>query len=61
MRGSNIVDITIAVGRRLARFVGLNCHFIFMLFMEGNSVSAVEVEIQMRLGKGHMPRNVGSL
>ena len=42
MRGSNIVDITIAVGRRVARFVGLNCHFIFMLFMEGNSVSAVE-------------------
>lgn len=42
MRGSSIVDITIAVGRRMVCFVGSNCHFIFMLFMEGNSVSAVE-------------------
>ncbi len=42
MRGSSIVEITIAVGRRVARFVGLNCHFIFMLFIEGNNVSAVE-------------------
>lgn len=42
MRGSSIVEITIAVGRRGVRFVELNCHFIFILFVEGNSVSAVE-------------------
>ena len=42
MRGRSIVDITIIVGRRVICFVESNCHFIFMLFVEGNKVSAVE-------------------
>lgn len=40
--GSNMVDSTVIVGRRVIRFVVGNCHFIFMLFVEGNIVSAVE-------------------
>ena len=30
------------VGRRITCFVESNCHFIFMWFVEGNAVSAVE-------------------
>lgn len=40
--GSNMVDSTVIVGRRVIRFVFGNCHFIFILFVEGNIVSAVE-------------------
>ena len=40
--GSSMVDSTTVVGRRVICFVGENCHFIFMLFVEGNIVSAVE-------------------
>lgn len=40
--GSNMVDSTVIVGRRVIRFVVGNCHFIFILFVEGNIVSAVE-------------------
>lgn len=40
--GSNMVDNTVIVGRRVIRFVVGNCHFIFILFVEGNIVSAVE-------------------
>ena len=40
--GSNMVDSTGIVGRRVIRFVVGNCHFIFILFVEGNIVSAVE-------------------
>lgn len=39
--GINIVDITIRGGRNIVFFVFSNCHFIFMLFVEGNMVSAV--------------------
>lgn len=39
--GNIIVDRTTIVGRRVIRFVVENCHFIFMLFVEGNIVSAV--------------------
>lgn len=45
--GSSIVDITIIVGRRIICFVVENCHFIFMLFVEGNIVSAVEYVSRM--------------
>ena len=40
--GNSIVDNTVIVGRRIIRFVVENCHFIFILFVEGNIVSAVE-------------------
>lgn len=40
--GSSMVDNTTIVGRRVICFVIGNCHFIFMLFVEGNIVSAVE-------------------
>lgn len=40
--GNNMVDRTVIVGRRIIRFVVGNCHFIFILFVEGNIVSAVE-------------------
>lgn len=40
--GSSMVDNTVIVGRRVIRFVVGNCHFIFILFVEGNIVSAVE-------------------
>ena len=40
--GSSMVDSTVIVGRRLIRFVVENCHFIFILFVEGNIVSVVE-------------------
>lgn len=36
------MDITIIVGRKVICLVVENCHFIFMLFVEGNIVSAVE-------------------
>ena len=39
LSGVSFVNI---FSQSVACFVGLNCHFIFMLFMEGNSVSAVE-------------------
>ena len=45
--GSSIVDSTVIVGRRLIRFVVENCHFIFILFVEGNIVSAVEYVSRM--------------
>ena len=45
--GSSIVDNTVIVGRRVIRFVVGNCHFIFMLFVEGNIVSVVEYESRM--------------
>ena len=40
--GSSMVDSTTIVGRRVICFVVENCHFIFMLFVEGNIVSVVE-------------------
>ena len=40
--GSSIVDSTIIVGKRVIYFVVENCHIIFILFVEGNVVSAVE-------------------
>ena len=40
--GNSIVDSTVIVGRRIICFVVENCHFIFILFVEGNIVSAVE-------------------
>ena len=40
VRGKIIVDTTI-VGRRIICFVRSSHHFIFMLFVEGNLVSAV--------------------
>lgn len=39
--GSNIVEIMISGGNKAIFFVFSNCHFIFILFVEGNSVSAV--------------------
>ena len=45
--GNSIVDNTVIVGRRLIRFVVKNCHFIFILFVEGNIVSAVEYVSRM--------------
>lgn len=39
--GSNIVEVIINGGRRMIFFVLSNCHFIFMLFAEGNMVSVV--------------------
>ena len=41
VRGRVIVDTTV-VGRRIICFVRSNHYFIFMLFVEGNLVSAVE-------------------
>lgn len=40
VKGKSFVDITIMFGRKIIYFVESNCHF--MLFMEGNTVSAVE-------------------
>ena len=40
--GSSIVDSTIIVDKRVIYFVVENCHIIFILFVEGNVVSAVE-------------------
>ena len=40
--GSSRVDSTTIVGKRVICFVVENCHFIFMLFVEWNIVSAVE-------------------
>ena len=40
--GSSMVDSTTVVGRRVIFFMRENCHFIFMLFVEGNIVSVVE-------------------
>lgn len=39
--GSNIVEMIIKGGSRVVFFVCSNCHFIFMLFADGNMVSAV--------------------
>ena len=39
--GSSIVDVTIRGARRVVFFVVSNCHFIFILFVAGNIVSAV--------------------
>lgn len=41
------MDKITIVGRRVIRFVVENCHFIFMLFVEGNIVSAVEYVSRM--------------
>lgn len=41
MSGSIIVETTIVGDRRIIFFVLSNCHFIFMLFVVGNKVSAV--------------------
>ena len=35
------------VGKRIVCFVESNCHFIFMLFVEGNMVNAVEYVSRM--------------
>ena len=40
--GSSIVDSTIIVDKRVIYFVVENCHIIFILFVGGNVVSAVE-------------------
>lgn len=45
--GNNIVDSVTIVGKRVICFVMENCHFIFMLFVEGNIVSAVEYVSRM--------------
>lgn len=47
MSGRSIVDSTAKVGRRVIRFVVENCHFIFILFVEGNIVSVVEYVSRM--------------
>jgi len=39
--GSSMVEMMISGGRRIIFFALSNCHFIFMLFTEGNMVSAV--------------------
>lgn len=39
--GSNIVEVIMRGGSRVIFFVYSNCHFIFMLFADGNMVSAV--------------------
>lgn len=39
--GRSMVDATIRGGKRIIFFVLSNCHFIFMLFAEGNIVNAV--------------------
>lgn len=36
-----MVEVIIKGGNRVAFFVYSNCHFIFMLFVDGNMVSAV--------------------
>lgn len=40
--GRSNVDIMVSVGRKIIRFEFSNCHFIFMLFVDGNIVSEVE-------------------
>lgn len=47
MSGNSIVDRTTIVGKRVICFVVENCHFIFILFIEGNIVSAVEYVSRM--------------
>lgn len=42
VKGKRSVDIVISIGRRIVCFVFSNCHFIFMLFVDGNIVSDVE-------------------
>lgn len=39
--GRSMVDATIRGGRKIIFFMLSNCHFIFVLFAEGNIVSAV--------------------
>lgn len=45
--GSSMVDSTVIVGKKIVCFVVENCHFIFILFVEGNIVSAVEYMSRM--------------
>lgn len=45
--GRSRVDITVIVGSRVICFILENCHFIFILFVEGNIVSAVEYVSRM--------------
>lgn len=45
--GSSMVDSTVIVGKKIVCFVVENCHFIFILFVEGNIVSAVEYVSRM--------------
>ena len=45
--GRSMVDSTVKVGRKVIRFVVENCHFIFILFVEGNIVSVVEYVSRM--------------
>ena len=45
--GSSMVDSTTIVGRRVVCFVRENCHFIFILFVEGKIVSVVEYASRM--------------
>ena len=45
--GNSMVDSTIIIGKRVIRFVVENCHFIFILFVEGNIVSPVEYVSRM--------------
>lgn len=40
--GRSMVDSVTIVGRRVICFVVGNCHFIFVLFVDGNIVSVVE-------------------
>lgn len=42
-----MVDSTVIVGKKIVCFVVENCHFIFILFVEGNIVSAVEYVSRM--------------
>ena len=54
----------IAVGRKIICFVKSNCHFIFMLLVEGNIVGAVEYVSHMkkyRLSNVVIPINVGKI
>lgn len=47
MSGKIMVDNTDITGKRVICFVVENCHFIFMLLVEGNMVSAVEYVSRM--------------
>lgn len=41
VRGKSIVEMTISGDKKAMVFIFSNCHFIFMIFVEGNMVSAV--------------------
>ena len=45
--GSSMVDSTTIVGRMVICFVVENCHFIFMLFVDGNILNVVEYMSRM--------------